>query len=229
MVVAALSKPLSVLLLLFSLFANPAMAANNNASAKKNADALIARFENGSAIWRAQDDGSVRHIQSGLVCPANFTVVTLWNLMVYDSPSGIGTDVGCDYWRSRIEGKGAETKIAIFAVKAAPGTTLDEAFQTYRKQMYASYPGAKSEGTALSIESDKPGTLPAIKSEEASIELYNRPYQTEIVVSLVNGWIIEVRSTHPSQYKVEKAGEAGDAALSALALFAAFASVGKNP
>jgi hypothetical protein len=71
-------------------------------------------------VFQAQSDGSIRHLQSGFVCPASLPNVNFWGLQVIPSPLGPGTDVGCDYgrmWGGQIA-NGPEAKLTIYVVKA---------------------------------------------------------------------------------------------------------------
>ena len=152
-------------------------------------------------VFEPQADGSVRHVQSGFVCPAQLPNVNFWGLQVIPSPLGPGTDVGCDY--GRVAGgqiaNGAEAKFTIYLVKAQTGMTLDDAFRRYQMEMFGANPNARSTGDVLRFQGSTDG-LPGVRSEGAAIAIGNRPYKTELVVSLVRGWIIEIRSTYPTAF-----------------------------
>jgi len=152
-------------------------------------------------VFEAQADGTVRHLQSGFICPARLPNVNLWNLQVIPSPLGPGTDVGCDY--GRVAGgqatNGAEAKLTIYLVKAQAGMTLDDAFKRYQMEMFGANPSASSTGDVIRFQGSTEG-LPGVRSEGATMAIGNRPYKTELIVSLIRGWIIEIRSTYPAAF-----------------------------
>jgi hypothetical protein len=187
---------------IIAAFALPALAAEPvvPGNPAPTADALVRR-PGTLGIFEAQADGSIRHVQSGFACPSGLPNVNFWNLQVIPSPLGLGTDVGCDYGRVRggQVSNGAESKLTIYIVKAQAGMTLDDAFRRYQMEMFGANPGARSSGEVIHLQGSSDG-LPGVRSEGAAIAIGNRPYMTELVVSLVNGWIIEIRSTYPTAF-----------------------------
>ena len=163
-------------------------------------EALVRR-PGAAGVFEAQADGSVRHIQSGFVCPPTLPNVNFWNLQIIPSPLGLGTDVGCDYGRVRggQVANGAESKLTIYIVKAEPGVTLEDAFRRYQMEMFGANPSARSSGGVIHLQGSTDG-LPGVRSEGAAMAIGNRPYMTELVVSLIAGWIIEIRSTYPTAF-----------------------------
>lgn len=161
----------------------------------RNADAFV-----------PQSDGSVRHIQSGFVCPAQLPNVNLWNLLAYATPQP-GTDIGCDYGRvpRGQTGPNAESKFTIFLVKAQPGVTLDQAFKHYQDEMHGSYPNSRILGEMVGVTSalaanNGASTFPLSKSEKDELNINNRPFMNELIVTIAGDWIIEIRSTYPTQF-----------------------------
>src|SRR6185436_13633692 len=94
-----------------------------------------------SGVFEPQPDGSVRHVQSGFVWPAKLPNANLWALLVFASPLGPGNDVGCSYGRAK--GQTPESKVTIFVVKAAAGTTLDSAFARHQDELQRASPNAR--------------------------------------------------------------------------------------
>jgi hypothetical protein len=50
--------------------------------------------------------------------------------------------------------------------------------------------------------------------------------QTEVIVTVMSGWIIEVRSTRASQYALEAKEEAGDQSIGVMLFFNAIGALG---
>ena len=79
----------AVLFALPSLGAEPVVPGNP----APPAETLVKR-PGALGIFEALSDGSVRHVQSGFVCPPSLPNVNFWNLQLAPSPLGPGTDVG---------------------------------------------------------------------------------------------------------------------------------------
>jgi len=160
-------------------------------------------------IFQPDEKGGARHVQSGFVCPPNLVSSNLWHLQVFESPMGLGTDIGCDYGRlppGATKGN-AEAKYTIFLVKAETGTTLDSAFKRYQAELMRANPRARATGPALTVET-KDGAksdFPDFRSEEYDISLGGHPYVDQLYVTLIGGWIIEVRATYPKEVTGEHA------------------------
>jgi hypothetical protein len=165
---------------------------------------IVAQVPGSEGVFSVQSDGSIRHAQSGLVCPAEYPNVQFYHVFVYARD---GSDVGCDYRRADDKG-GAWSKLTIFATKAAPGTNLDQAFARYHNEVLQSSPGAKSQGPAIRDQSSAPSLLPEIRSEEFE-PLNGATYTSQLFVAIVSGWIVEVRATFiglPNNIQVTKEG-----------------------
>ncbi|HWA30260.1 MAG TPA: hypothetical protein VG867_04155 [Rhizomicrobium sp.] len=193
---------------------------------------IVSAEPKANGIFVVQDDGSVRHIQSGLVCPAKYPNVDFYHVLVYAQS---GADVGCDYRRADDKG-GAWSKLTIFATKAAPGLTLDQAFARYHDEIVQTSPQAVSQGPAIQVGGKAPSDFPEIRSEEFVEPLNDTTYTSQLYVAVEDGWIIEVRATFvglPNKIEVTKesgtAGavlEAGDRMMGPKALFDAIGTVG---
>jgi hypothetical protein len=182
-----------------------------------------------SDVWRQEADGSVVHVQSGLACPATFPGVTLWHVFIYPSPARRGMDVGCDYGRAPSSNTGEwETKLTIYAVRTEQGTTLENAFERYRDEVHTVYPEARTTGPAIAARPDESGAvaLPEFRSEADDITFNGHPFHSELVVAIVSGWVVEVRSTYPPPSP--DAGASPDAGNSLGALIQAASSIGRS-
>jgi hypothetical protein len=158
---------------------------------------IVANTQGAEGVFVVQDDGRIRHVQSGLICRAKYPNVSFWHAFVYPSSAGLGTDVGCDYGRYGSDGK-AVSKLSIFATKTHEGMTLDQAFARYRNEVVQSTPDAVSHGDAVGIENKDSGQssgLPEIRSEVFSEVLDGRPFVSQLLVTMHGGWIIEIRTT----------------------------------
>ena len=169
---------------------NPAWVASPEAIARIRA--IVANTKGTDGIFTVGDDGSVRHVQSGLLCPPKFPNVDFWHPEIFDSALGPGMDIGCDYGRNGPDGH-AISKLTIFATKAPDGLTLDQAFQQDRSQLLRAAPGAKSEGQALEIKNDS--ASPDARSEEFLETRDGQDYTTQILVAVGKGWVFEIRTT----------------------------------
>jgi hypothetical protein len=178
-------------------------------------------------VWKSEPDGAIRHVQSGLLCPPKIGKVTLWSGDVFPSV-GRGGDVGCDYGRGP-EGN-ADAKLTIFAVRAPREMTLDTAFEKYRDEMHQSYPEGTNARAAIEpgaiTTSDARAPVPEVRSEGISVTLHERAYRTEVAVMLISGWIIEIRSTYPTEFSGADTDIGVDVINLSAAVLQAAASVG---
>jgi len=144
-------------------------------------------------VFVVQDDGTIRHIQSGMVCPAKFANVQLWHLESFPSHSGKGMDVSCDYGRNGPNNRFV-SKLTLFATIAPDGWTLDTVFANYRSEVIRANPGVKSEGP-LPLPPNV--TLPGEWKSESFIERRDdRAFTSELIVALRGKWMFEVRTTY---------------------------------
>jgi hypothetical protein len=182
---------------------------------------IVAKTQGSDGVFVVQDDGKIRHLQSGLICRAKYPNVSFWHVFVYPSNAGLGTDVGCDYGRNGSDGK-AVSKLSIFATKAPDGMTLDQAFARYRNEVVQTTPDAVSHGDAFELEDQdpaKPSAFPAFRSEVFSEVLDDRPFISQLVVTIKDGWIIEIRASfegvEPNNVVVTKESGVAGAVLAA--------------
>lgn len=179
-------------------------------------------------VFVSTEDGSIRHVQSGMVCPAVFPNLNLWHLKVYVAG---GSDVGCDYGRNGPEGRWT-SKLTLYAVKAGPSDTSESAFTRYRSDLLAVYPNARALGPALTVENvtSEGDTFPGMetmRSEEYEIVMEGRRLLGTLIVATKAGWIVKVRaSTFTDVSSDSEAAKAtSDLAAPGLALFQALGSV----
>lgn len=192
---------------------------------------IVAATRGAADVFTVQDDGAIRHVQSGLICPAEYPNAEFYQALVYATD---GSDIGCDYRRADKLG-GAWAKLTIFAVKAKSSDTLDAVFAHYRGEVEQTYPQAVFQGDALTLDSKgKPSALPAFRSAEYVMPFNGQTYTTQLYVVLVQGWTIEVRCTFvglPNAVDAAREGadsavlEAGDRLMGPKALFDALGSV----
>lgn len=177
---------------------------------------ILARAKNTEGVFEVQEDGQIKHLQSGLICPAEYPNAELFSLLVFPSPAGTGLDVGCDYRRPDGLG-GASAKFTVYATKAGPGITLDTAFDGYRKEVAQVNKDVRVRGPALS------GTplvnFPEFRSEEYLVTWNNRDYTSQLIVAIVSGWVIEIRTTFegpPTTVKLTPSTPAASASVMVL-------------
>lgn len=181
----------------FALFATAALSdppPEALAAAKAHNQSILAKSPDAGGIFTVQEDGTIKHLQSDLVCPNYFPNVELWHLEVIESK---GMDVGCDYGRNDTDGKWT-AKLTIFATRAPEGTTLDSAFQNYRNEVLQVTPGAVSQGEALR-DGNKPGTDPlhSYRSEEFVSQRDGVTNTDQLYVFVSDNWMYEIRVTFP--------------------------------
>jgi hypothetical protein len=152
-------------------------------------------------VFSTQPDKSILHIQSGFVCPAAYPNATLYNLQSFPSAAGLGTDVGCDY-AGGASGK-IEAKFTIFLVKAREGATLDQEFDRYLSEMRGARPEKVNETAFHLVGEVTTSKSPPARLEYEEITQNGRKYRDELIVGIVNGWVIELRSTYPAEFSVE--------------------------
>jgi hypothetical protein len=183
-------------------------------------------------VFALQPDGSIKHVQSGLVCPARYPNVHFGHAFVYASD---GSDVGCDYLRANAE-HDVVAKLTLFAVRADPSLTVDQAFAKYRAEVLQTFADARSLGESLHVEdkSKDKSAVPDVRSEEFAISVNGAAFTTVLIVTVKAGWSIEVRGTYaglPNQIEINAGGvnsavdAMGDRLMATKALFDAAGSV----
>jgi hypothetical protein len=218
---------------LLAFLSLPARAADDPATLKAANIAAVATTPAAVGIFAVQDDGTVRHVQSGLVCPAKYPNASFYQVLVYNHE---GTDVGCDYRRADAKG-GAWAKLTIFVVKAAEGTTTDQAFAHYESEVTQTYPNAKFLGEAVANDpNDKTSPLAALRNSAYLIMMNGQEYTTQLYVLVIHGWTIEVRVSfvgRPDAIDASREGatsavlEMGDRVVGFKAMIDALSTVGK--
>ena len=151
-------------------------------------DQLLASTPEAKGVFVAGGAGSAQHIESGLICPATFSNFALWHLEVFN-PNG--TDIGCDYGLQGIDNKWA-AKLTIFAVKAPDGMTVQNAFGQYSNEIRQAWPGYKLREPATNFKRDAPGMENAL-GEEYELTMKGQVSVSDLLVTVQNGWIIELR------------------------------------
>jgi hypothetical protein len=221
------------LLLALALLAATPVFAEDAVDPRHQNEAVMAQTPQAAGLFAVQDDGTVKHLLSGLVCPARFPNAVFYHLFVFAADS---SDVGCDYRRADDKG-GAWAKLTIFAVKAKPDATLDMAFAQYRGEVLQTYPDAKSQGVSLKLEDKRTkasSSIPDIRSEEFLITMNGQTYTTQLYVSEVNGWFVEVRTSFVGLPNAVDAGregphgavdEVGDRVMGPFALMGALGTI----
>jgi len=196
--------------------------------------AIVVQDKDTAGVFEVQDDGTIKHRQSGLICPARYPNAAFFHALVYDA--GKGLDVGCDYKRPDDKG-GANAKLTIFVTKVADGASVDAEFAKRRAEVAQTYPEAKSQGPALTITQESKAALPDVRTEEFLIWMNERDYTTQLIVAVSKGWSIEIRATFsgkPNEIALnagsttqDAADAGGDRVMGAKALFDALGTVGK--
>lgn len=215
---------------------NPAWVADTNTIA--NIRAIVANTKGADVAFAVGDDGNIRHIQSGMICPPKFPNVVFRHAQIYSSIMGVGMDVGCDYGRDNRDGVVA-SKLTIFATKAKDGWTLDGTFLGYRNEVLKTYPDAVSQGEALKIEDKSGNAFPPIRSEEFIFHVDGFEYTSDLLVAIKNGWILEIRASFlgkPGEVNMGNGAtvddavlEIGDRAMLSQAFIRAAATIGSQP
>ena len=165
--------------------ANNPPAADPVAQAKSQA--LIDSTTNGRAVFRAELEGSIVHLQSGMACSRRGPLDTLARLVITPGVP-LGDDVGCDY----VTPTG---KLTIFATRRAAWTLEAYAAGTFAA-IRKTYPDARPIGGQISVlypEVSKP-----IK-ESFAITQDGRASITSAWIAQEGDWLILVRATYPAE------------------------------
>jgi len=186
--------------------------------------ARLARTPATEGIFALEDNGDIRHLQSGMKCIAGYPNVEFFAVMIFPSAMGDGMDVGCDY--ARVDGQNrAVSKLTVFAVKAPAGMTLDQAFDQYNREVLTKAPTAKHVGPVMTMNSVKGSeALPEFRSAEYDVVGNGISYRTDLVVALKAGWIVEIRATFLTgavATEQDAAARAGDIVAPGVALLTA--------
>jgi hypothetical protein len=184
----------TVWLLAVLAWLSAAAAGQTNPIAVRNSQ-IVAKTDAAAGVMLVEDDGGIRHLQSGLLCPADFPNVHFAQAQIYATD---GTDVGCDYARTG-DGGSAVSKLTIFATKAPAGATLASVFERYNAEVM-SHPGTRTEPAqdfTINDNAGKPRT--DYRKAGYDIVLGDRHFHSELIVGLVDGWMLEVRATYPSR------------------------------
>lgn len=177
------------------------------AALKARNAAIVAAEPKAAGVFAVQEDGSIRHVQSGMICPRSFPNVDFWHAEVFSDEAHKGEDVGCDYGRSDKSGKSV-AKFTIFAVKTEPGATLDSAFVKYRGEVLQTFPNAVSIGAAVNVqEKGSSDPLPEYRSEAFLVDRDVGQSTEELVVAVQGGWELEIRNSYfgkPKNIAIDK-------------------------
>jgi len=150
-------------------------------------------------------------------------------LQIYPSDKGVGTDIGCDYGRQDADDFWV-AKLTIYAVKAEAGDTAAQAFARYQAEVKRKYPTAKVLGTAIEFTEEPPPEMKDVQSEEYEIMMNGRRYQSDLIVAMKAGWVIEIRGSSAMEAADGSEGvmALGDLANPSLALMQALSTIGTN-
>jgi hypothetical protein len=188
--IRAIVTALTLTLFAATSHAEPAPPTSQEIAAfKAHNEDIVARSPHADGVFVVQGDGTIKHVQSGMVCAANFTNVNFWHSEVFDD--GKGLDVGCDYGRNGADGKWI-SKLTIFAVKSPEGATLDNVFAHYKQEIERTYPAAVALAPALQMNSKM-----VYRAQGYTVAVDGGNRHEELIVGLTNGWTIEVRASYP--------------------------------
>lgn len=197
---------------------------------------LLQQSPDAIGVFALQPNGSVRHLQSGLICRPDYGDLKLAHLEVFASDFGKGADVGCDYGRFDAQGR-ALSKLTVFVTRASAGETVESLLERRRQEVRKSWPDADERGPAIVFgdHSQGPSAWSGVRSAEFAVKFGDTHYLSDLVVVLQGGWEIEIRGTYPTDIQVAPntdaktaAGQVVEAAGPAVALEDALASVGRG-
>lgn len=189
---------------------------------------ILAKTPDAQGIFVTADAGAARHVQSGLTCPLSFPNLNLWHLEVFAAD---GTDVGCDYGRNGADNV-AVSKLTIYATKAQPGDTVDKAFARYQAEVKNTWPDAKVLGPAIEFGGNVSEEDKGVRSEEYQLVFKGgHKSQSDLIVTIKNGWVIEIRGTTATDVTTGEDGAkaVADFAAPAVALMQALSTIGTAP
>jgi hypothetical protein len=176
--------------------AGPAWAQATQRTVPETNAEIVARSPGALGVFKAEADGRVVHVQSGFHCPAALASMSLWHAEVF---AANGSDVGCDYGRADATGNGV-AKLTLFLVKADK-RSLDQVFEGYRADAAKAMPTLSYKGPALTVEGGAPGGPPfgEFRSAEFVGQLRGVPTDSQVLVAIRRGWILELRLTYHSE------------------------------
>ncbi len=153
---------------------------------------IVAGDPDTAKVFKVQANGDILHLKSGLRCPGSFPHVDFWHADLFPAQA-LGDDVGCDYGRSGPDGTWV-SKLTIFATRA-DSASLDVVFSSLKAEVAKEGPDAQYKGEAI-----KAGPGPLSLGEYRSAEFVGtlddgRPYASDLIVAIRNGWILEIRAT----------------------------------
>jgi hypothetical protein len=157
---------------------------------------IVARADNALGVFTAQADGRVLHVQSGFRCPAAMPSMNFWHAEVF---ARAGTDVGCDYGRADATGRGV-AKLTLFLVKAGD-KSLDQVFEGYKAEAMQAMPTLGLKGPALTVQGASPAESPygEFRSAEFTGRFNGVPTDSQLLVAIRRGWILELRLTYRTE------------------------------
>ena len=155
--------------------------------AQSKSQALVDRTPNGASVFRIGPDGTVIHIQSGMMCAPGQPLMALDRLVI-ESGVALGDDVACDY-------VGPSGKTTVFATRRGSRTLEAYAADTFAAirrihpdarpiggQMWLGYPGISQPiGMSFAI------------TQNASASI------TSAWIAQEGNWLILVRATYPAE------------------------------
>jgi hypothetical protein len=195
----------------------PAFAAPYDPVAKMRADNLLATTENAKNVWQVQPDGGLRHWQSGLMCPASFPGLTLTKIIVRSPPERLGADVGCEYTRGSglVFGGGLQADMTIYLTKMTTPTTLQAVFNQFETELHSGiFKDAKFAMPQVLTPQINGQPAPPNVAEKGFIDLNGTHFRTELIVGVVNGWVMQIRATFPANPQTDDAATPTDSPAS---------------
>jgi hypothetical protein len=178
------------------LLAGPASAQTARRTAPETNAEIVARTPNALGVFKVQADGRILHLQSGFLCPAALPSMSFWHAEVF---ARTGADVGCDYGRADLAGHSI-AKLTLFLVKGGD-RPLDAVFEGYKAEAARAMPTLSYRGPALTVESGQPdaSSYGDYRSAEFVGQLNGVDTDSQLLVAIRRGWILELRLTYRTQ------------------------------
>jgi hypothetical protein len=157
------------------------------AEARATADRIIAKFGVADIFENATTDNvpKIRHKASGMTC--GFDDEHSADIQVYPGMTR-GDDVSCG-------GKMVDFTVTTYATRAPAGATLDQLSATVGQALKTAYPDIKPYTGKSAEMTEKDG--PPVRSGRFVMKMNGKPVWSYAGVSLVKGWMVEVRCTGP--------------------------------
>lgn len=164
---------------------------------REAAEALFMQTEHADGVWEINDQAALHHILSGLTCSSTRDLITLIDIDVFVEN---GLSVRCGYTMDD-----SITQISFFARKHDGENIEEELNETI--SAISEHAELNVVDGPLTISTNKAAELNPVAAKMTLINPQGNPGNMSIWINTVNGWVVTVRATYPTELQVAHESE----------------------